>query len=181
MPGRHDSGRCSFCGRAAEESGPLFSGGAGRICARCIDAAVHALDHEELGGQPAATLERHVERYRRLSERLLTLALDRPGALPMRVVDALEKVTVSSRALDAAVRRWAEGEEGSVGSDPQARFEHVASKLVALLRPLRGWRASLPGTVPHGQLYAVDQAITVLATLAKILDDPEPEGSGRKR
>jgi hypothetical protein len=173
MPGRHDSGRCSFCGRPAEESGPLFSGGAGRICARCVDAAVHALDHEELGGRPAETLERQVERHRRLSERLLTLAVDRPGALPVRVVDALEKVTVSSRALEAAIRRWADGEEGSAGSDPQARFEHVASKLVALLRPLRAWRASLPGSIPEARLHAINQAITVLASLAKVLDDPE--------
>jgi len=173
MPGRRDGGGCSFCGRGEEESGPLFSGGGGRICSRCVDAAVHALDHEELGGPPAGTLERQVERHRRLSERLLTLALDRPGALPMRVVEALEKVAVTSRSLEAAVRRWADGEEGSAGADPQARFEHVASKLVALLRPLRAWRASLPGTIPEAQLHAINQAITVLATLAKVLDDPE--------
>ena len=33
----------------------------------------------------------------------------------------------------------------------------------------------------RGQLYAIDQALTALATLARVLEDPAPEGSGRKR
>ena len=181
MPGGHDSRSCSFCERGEEETGPLFSRGPGRICAWCVAAAAHALDREgEPGERPAGALEQQVERHRRLTDRLLTLARDRPGGVPARVMEALEKVVVSSRSLEATIRRWGD-EDVETGSDPPARFAHVASKLVAVLAPLRAWRASLPHSVPQAHLYAVDQAIIALATLAKILDDPGPEGTGRKR
>jgi ClpX C4-type zinc finger len=175
MPGRDDSGRCSFCARGEAEVGRLFSRGEGSICAPCVEIAVDALDRE------VRTLERQVERHRRLSDLLLTFALLNPAGVPAHLVDALEKVVASSRALETAVRRWVGGHEGATETDPQARFAHVAAKLVGVLRPLRAWRASLPPGVPGGQLYAIDEAITALATLAKVLDDPSPEGSGRRR
>ena len=186
MPGRDDSGRCSFCARGEAEVGRLFSGGEGSICAPCVEIAVDALDREverrlEGDSRPVRTLERQVERHRRLSDLLLTFALLNPAGVPAHLVDALEKVVASSRALEAAVRRWVGGHEGPTETDPQARFAHVAAKLVGVLRPLRAWRASLPPGVPGGQLYAIDEAITALATLAKVLDDPSPEGSGWRR
>ncbi|HEY1907757.1 MAG TPA: hypothetical protein VGG91_17040, partial [Myxococcaceae bacterium] len=66
-------------------------------------------------------------------------------------------------------------------ADPEVRLAHVAAKLVALLQPLRAWRATLPPNLPGGQLYAIDQALTALSTLARVLKDPTPEGSGRRR
>ena len=181
MTRRDDSGRCSFCGRGEEVVGSLFSRGAGRICTSCVDAAVEVLEQKVPSTRQEGALERQIERHRRLSDLLLELALRRPVGMPARIVDALEKVTVSSRSLEAAVRRWAEGEEGSPESDPEARFAHVASKLVALLQPLRAWRATLPATVPAEQLHAINQALTALVTLARVLGDPSPEGSGRRR
>ena len=186
MPGRDDSGRCSFCGRGEAEVGRLFSRGVGGICAPCVEIAVGVLDREverslEADSQPVRTLERQVERHRRLSDLLLTFALLNPADVPSHLVDELEKVAASSRGLETAVRRWVGGDKRTTDTDPLARFGHVAAKLVGVLRPLRAWRASLPPSVPVGQLYAIDEAITALATLARILDDPSPEGSGRRR
>jgi len=186
MPGREDSRRCSFCGRGEAEVRRLFSRGEGGICAPCVEIAVDALDRDverslEADSQPVRTLERQVERHRRLSDLLLTFALLNPAGVPAHLVDALEKVVASSRALEAAVRRWVGGDEGATETDLRSRLGHVAAKLVGVLRPLRAWRASLPPSVPGGQLYAIDEAITALATLARVLDDPSPEGSGRRR
>ena len=46
---------------------------------------------------------------------------------------------------------------------------------------LQAWRATLPPGLPGGQLYAIDQALIALATLARVLNDPSPEGSGRRQ
>jgi len=186
MTGRDDRGRCSFCGRKQEEVGSLFSRGEGGICAPCVELAVDAMDREverslEPGEKPVRTLGRQVERHRRLSDLLLTFGLLNPGEVPGHLVEALEEVATSSRALEAEVRRWTGGGRRMTETDPEVRLAHVAAKLVALLQPLRAWRATLPPSLPGGQLYAIDQALTALATLARVLKDPAPEGSGRRR
>jgi hypothetical protein len=184
MTGREDSGRCSFCGRAEREVGVLFSRGDQGICAPCVELAVAALDREveqslEPGKKPLKTLERHVERHRRLSDLLLTFGLLNPTQVPGQLVEALEHAAASSRALEAEVRRWTGSGWRVTGTDPQIRIAHVAAKLVALLQPLRAWRATLPATVPGEVSYAIDQALTALATLARVLKDPTPEGRRR--
>lgn len=186
MTGRDDSGRCSFCGREQAEVGSLFSRGEGGICGPCVELAVDALDREverslEPGEKPVRTLERHVERHRRLSDLLLTFGLLNPTAVPGQLVEALEHAAASSRALEAEVRRWTGSGWRVTGTDPQIRLAHVAAKLVALLKPLKAWRATLPASVPGEQFYAIDQALTALATLARVLQDPSPEGSGQRR
>jgi hypothetical protein len=186
MTGRDDSGRCSFCGREQQEVGSLFSRGEGGICAPCVELAVEAMDREverslEPGEKPVRRLQRHVERHRRLSDLLLTFGLLNPGEVPGHLVEALEQAATSSRALEAAIRRWVEGGRWVRKTESQARLTYVASRLVALLQPLRVWRATLPASVPDEKIYAIDQALTALATLARVLKDPPPEGSGRPR
>ena len=186
MTGRDDSGRCSFCGREKQEVGSLFTRGEGGICAPCVEIAVATLDREverslEPGEKRLRTLERHVERHRRLSEILLTFGLLNPTEVPGQLVEALEHAAASSRALEAEVRRWTGSGWRVTGTDPEVRLAHVAAKLVALIQPLRAWRATLPPSLPGGQLYAIDQALTALATLARVLKDPAPEGSGRRK
>ena len=108
MTGRDDSGRCSFCGREQREVGALFSRGEQGICAPCVELAVAALDREveqslEPGEKPLKTLERHVERHRRLSDLPLTFGLLNPTRVPGQLVEALEHAAASSRALEAGV------------------------------------------------------------------------------
>ena len=132
MTARDDSGRCSFCGRGQEESGSLFSHGEGRICAACVELAVDALDREverslASGSPPVRTLERQVERHRRLSDLLLARGLLNPGSVPASLVDALENVAVSSRNLETAVRRW---KVGADGDDCSIAHVHVTARKV---------------------------------------------------
>ncbi|HEY1906146.1 MAG TPA: hypothetical protein VGG91_08895, partial [Myxococcaceae bacterium] len=63
----------------------------------------------EPGEKPVRTLQRQVERHRRLSDLLLTFGLLNPGEVPGHLVEALEQVAASSRALEAEVRRWMGG------------------------------------------------------------------------
>ena len=186
MTGCDDSGRCSFCGREQEEVGSLFTRGEAEICAPCVDLAVESLDRQTerivaQSDRPIRILQRQVERHRRLSDLLLAFGLLNPADVPAHLVEALEQAAGASRAVETALRRLAESGRKGAETETAQRLAHVAAKLVALHQPLRAWRASLPVSVPGGQLYAIDQVLTALATLARVLNDPSPEGSGRNR